>query len=425
MESMERGEASVDRGRRTVRWARGRVRRDHGTVGGRAQPRGRRPRGPRLVRDRQPAARARAQGGRAGPDARLAGPACRPGRRHRRTTRTRSCRRWRGCGRPAPGCASSSSRPRPTRWCAATRAAGAATRCPAARAPSTWWPAIERERLLLDPVRAESDVVVDTSDLNVHELRRRMHDAVRRRRVRAPRCRPRCCRSATRTACRSTPTSCSTAASCPTPTGSTSCGRSPDSTPRSATTCSARTAARQFLDNLQPLLEQLLPGVRGRGQGLPDHRPRLHRRPPPLGGHRRGGRHAGCGATATASASSTGTSTSDAGRPRPPGRGGRRRARPGGQLRAVRRYAGRTTAVVATADDGGSTGRLRERARHARPRRPAPVRRGDGRGRGHRRWRPRSSTASTAPTSRATPSATSCWPGCTPRRATSWRPSTS
>jgi RNase adapter protein RapZ len=35
--------------------------------------------------------------------------------------------------------------------------------------------AIERERLLLDPVRDESDVVLDTTALNVHELRRRMH----------------------------------------------------------------------------------------------------------------------------------------------------------------------------------------------------------------------------------------------------------
>jgi RNase adapter protein RapZ len=34
--------------------------------------------------------------------------------------------------------------------------------------------AIERERELLEPVRAEADVVVDTSELNVHELRRRM-----------------------------------------------------------------------------------------------------------------------------------------------------------------------------------------------------------------------------------------------------------
>jgi UPF0042 nucleotide-binding protein len=36
-------------------------------------------------------------------------------------------------------------------------------------------PAIERERVLLEPVKDEADVVVDTSDLNVHELRRRMH----------------------------------------------------------------------------------------------------------------------------------------------------------------------------------------------------------------------------------------------------------
>ncbi|HEX6421484.1 MAG TPA: RNase adapter RapZ [Acidimicrobiales bacterium] len=34
--------------------------------------------------------------------------------------------------------------------------------------------AIEGERLLLDPVKDEADVVVDTSDLNVHDLRRRI-----------------------------------------------------------------------------------------------------------------------------------------------------------------------------------------------------------------------------------------------------------
>jgi UPF0042 nucleotide-binding protein len=34
--------------------------------------------------------------------------------------------------------------------------------------------AIERERTLLDPVKAEADVVVDTSDLNIHALRRRV-----------------------------------------------------------------------------------------------------------------------------------------------------------------------------------------------------------------------------------------------------------
>jgi UPF0042 nucleotide-binding protein len=35
-------------------------------------------------------------------------------------------------------------------------------------------PAIESERALLEPVKAEADVVVDTSVLNVHELRRRI-----------------------------------------------------------------------------------------------------------------------------------------------------------------------------------------------------------------------------------------------------------
>ena len=34
--------------------------------------------------------------------------------------------------------------------------------------------AIERERALLEPVKAEADVVVDTTDLNVHQLRDRM-----------------------------------------------------------------------------------------------------------------------------------------------------------------------------------------------------------------------------------------------------------
>ncbi|HEX6166387.1 MAG TPA: RNase adapter RapZ [Acidimicrobiales bacterium] len=40
--------------------------------------------------------------------------------------------------------------------------------------PGHLGPVIERERLLLQPVRAEADVVVNTSGLNVHELRRRI-----------------------------------------------------------------------------------------------------------------------------------------------------------------------------------------------------------------------------------------------------------
>src|SRR3546814_10116161 len=37
--------------------------------------------------------------------------------------------------------------------------------------------AIEQERAVLEPVRAEADVVIDTSNLNVHQLRDRIRAA--------------------------------------------------------------------------------------------------------------------------------------------------------------------------------------------------------------------------------------------------------
>ena len=96
------------------------------------------------------------------------------GGRHRAVPR-------RGAARPSqmlerPGrrvCASCSSRPRPTCSCGATRAPAAATRWPTSRSLAE---AIEAERRVLEPVKAEADVVVDTSDLNVHQLRARMLD---------------------------------------------------------------------------------------------------------------------------------------------------------------------------------------------------------------------------------------------------------
>ena len=84
--------------------------------------------------------------------------------------------------------------------------------------------AIEGERVALEPLRGEADVIVDTSDLNVHQLREPDRRPVRTGvGHRAPD--QRRCRSATSTGCRSTSTWCSTAGSCPTRTGSTSCGR--------------------------------------------------------------------------------------------------------------------------------------------------------------------------------------------------------
>ena len=75
-------------------------------------------------------------------------------------------------GRADTGCASCSSTRRPTSWFAATAALVAVTRSLTRRGRST--EAIERERLLFEPVKADADVVVDTGDLNVHQLRDRL-----------------------------------------------------------------------------------------------------------------------------------------------------------------------------------------------------------------------------------------------------------
>ena len=113
-------------------------------------------------------------------------------------------------------------------------------------------------------------------------------------------------------------------------------------------------------------------------------------------GRRRGGRgRAGRGSSPSAVATGW------------PPRSGRRGATPGP-----------VTAVVTTADDGGSTGRLRAGMRRCR--RPAtsagasrPWPSDDRPG----RWPTPSTSASPAPTSRATPSATCCWrPGRGDRR---------
>ena len=67
------------------------------------------------------------------------------------------------------GCCS--SRPATTSWCAASRATGARTRC---RATGRLVDGIEEERELLRDLRGEADLVLDTSVLNVHELRARV-----------------------------------------------------------------------------------------------------------------------------------------------------------------------------------------------------------------------------------------------------------
>ena len=63
------------------------------------------------------------------------------------------------------------SRPPTTRWSAGSTASGGRTRC---RATARVSEGIAAERELLRGVRGEADLVVDTSGLNVHELRARM-----------------------------------------------------------------------------------------------------------------------------------------------------------------------------------------------------------------------------------------------------------
>ena len=77
---------------------------------------------------------------------------------------------------------------------------------------------IAAERDLLRGVRGDADLVIDTSRLNVHELRARMRDFFSGEPATGPGCRS--CRSAINTAFRSMPTSWRTAGSCRTRTGS-------------------------------------------------------------------------------------------------------------------------------------------------------------------------------------------------------------
>ena len=82
---------------------------------------------------------------------------------------------------------------------------------------------IVAERELLREVRGDADLVLDTSRLNVHQLRARIRDFFGGGTGRACACRS--SRSATSTASRSTPTWWRTAGSCPTRTGSPSSPR--------------------------------------------------------------------------------------------------------------------------------------------------------------------------------------------------------
>ena len=171
----------------------------------------------------------------------------------------------------------------------------------ARRRPTASATASRSERALLEELKGEADVVVDTSNLNVHELRDRLARAVRRADAadgalqvnvvsfgykhglparRRPRVRlPLPAR---------------------TRTGSTSCGRSPAATPRCATTCSAQPGTRGVPRRARAAVRAARSRLRARGQGVPVDRRRLHRRAAPQRRDRRAARRAPARASATA-----------------------------------------------------------------------------------------------------------------------------
>ncbi len=140
----------------------------HGHVGRRALHRRQRPRGPRLVRRRQPPAAD-------APPARRSLRAHRrrhpEGRGRRRRPRRQALRRRAGRRRVAAhqraACASSSSTPRMRCWCADSSRCAARIRSRATAPCST---ASSRSATGCRGCVRMSDVVIDTSDLNIHQL---------------------------------------------------------------------------------------------------------------------------------------------------------------------------------------------------------------------------------------------------------------
>jgi UPF0042 nucleotide-binding protein len=88
---------------------------------------------------------------------------------------------------------------------------------------------ITRERALLADLRAQSDVVIDTSGLNVHQLAKKVHPVFAT--ATGPKVRVAVMSFGFKYGLPWTRTSSSTCASCPTRSGSPSCGPSPGRTP--------------------------------------------------------------------------------------------------------------------------------------------------------------------------------------------------
>ena len=224
--------------------------------------------------------------------------------------------------------------------------------------------ASRRERELLEELKGEADLVVDTSELNVHELRDRLRelfgegdadaDAPDQRRVVRVQARP--------------PARRRPGVRLPLPAqpalgrGAAPAHRAP--TRRCATTCSTSPSTQRVPRGARAAVRAARSRLRARGQGVPVDRHRVHRRPPPQRRDRRGARRSASGASAIAprvhhrdverAADERGADRWPASSRSAAGTGSRSRSRGGRGATPTT-----ITAVVSVADDGGSSGRLR------------------------------------------------------------------
>ena len=113
---------------------------------------------------------------------------------------------------------------------------------------------------------AEADVVVDTSDLSLRELRERLFAPAGRPTTGPTSSRSSSSASASSTACRSRPTSCSTSGSCRTRTTSPSCGQLSGLTEAVRTFVLDQPVAERFLEFLGEFLEFAIPAYVAEGK---------------------------------------------------------------------------------------------------------------------------------------------------------------
>ena len=170
---------------------------------------------------------------------------------------------------------------RPTRcWSAGSRPTAASTRC---RATGRLTDGIAAERALLTRA-GEADLWIDTSDLNVHQLRATLEKrspATARAAGHGPLLRVQVRPAAGRRPGGRRPLPAQPALG-------------PELRPLTGQDPAVRDyvlgqpGAGEFLDRYADLVRLLIAGYRARGQAVPDHRGRLHRRQAPQRGHRRG-----------------------------------------------------------------------------------------------------------------------------------------